>query len=105
MEGSVPTSEVDLIEKWGLTKNEAGGASKKQTMLCHLILSESQNPLAIFYLDAEPRDAFGDAGQMSALLGVVKKAIEDFKLKGLLEKVSDSVQKSAPLIEIYADPR
>jgi hypothetical protein len=105
MEGSVPTSEVELIEKWGLTKNEAGGASKKQTMLCHLILSESQNPLAIFYLDAEPHDAFGDAAQMSALLEVVKKAVEDFKLKVLLEKVSDNVQKSAPLIEIYADPR
>jgi hypothetical protein len=103
-EGSVPTSEVKLIEQWGLTKKEAGG-SKNQTMLCYLILSDSKNPLAIFYLDAEPPDAFGKAHQMSKLLEAVEKAVQDFKLKDLLEQVSDTVQKSAPLIEIYADPR
>jgi hypothetical protein len=104
-EGSVPTGEVELIEKWGLMKNEAGGASKKQTMLCYLIRSDSQNPLAIFYMDAEPRDAFGNSTQMSELLEVVRKGVRDFKLRELLEKVSDNVQTSAPLIEIYADPR
>jgi hypothetical protein len=42
---------------------------------------------------------------MSKLLEAVEKAVQDFKLKDLLEQVSDTVQKSAPLIEIYADPR
>jgi len=104
VEGSVPIKEEDLIEKWGLTKKEAGG-SKNQTMLCELILSGSQNPLALFYMDAESRDAFGNSSQMAELQAAVRKAVQDFKLRELLEKVSDSVRKSAPLIEIYADPR
>lgn len=106
VEGSIPTSETELIEKWGLTKNETGGdASKKQTMLCYLIRSDNQNPLGIFYMDAALQNAFGNAGQMSELLECVKKAVQDFKLKESLEKVWDNVQKSAPLIEIYADAR
>ena len=67
-------------------------------MLCYLIRSDNQNPLGIFYMDAELQNAFGNAGQMSELLECVKKAVQDFKLKESLEKVWDNVQKSAPLI-------
>ncbi len=104
-EGTIPTVEEKLIEQWGLTKNEADGASGKQTMLCHLILSQNQSPLAIFYLDAEQANAFGDDRQMSELIEVVQKAVQEFKLNDALEKVWENVQTSAPLIEIYDNPR
>lgn len=104
-EGTIPTVEEKLIEQWGLTKNEASGSSGKQTMLCYLIRSQNQSPLAIFYLDAEEANAFGDGNGMAELVDVVQKAVQEFKLSDALEKVWMTVQSSAPLIEIYADPR
>jgi len=104
-EGTIPTSAEKLIEDWGLTKNEADSGSGKQTMLCHLIRSKNQSPLAIFYLDAEKPNAFGNESRMSELNNVVGNAVRELGLDAALQEVWEKVQTSAPLIEIYADPR
>lgn len=101
--GSVPKDEAQLIDNWGLTKDELEGANKNQTMLCHLIKADNQSPLALLYLDCEDRDAFGDEKKMDDLDGVINKAVKDFGLDRALEQVWQQARASAPLIEIYAD--
>jgi len=86
-----------------MTKNEAEIASGRQTLFCYLIRGQNQSPMAIFYLDAEPVDAFGNDTQMSQLSAVVEHAVKEYGLDSALETVWRQVQNSAPLIEIYAD--
>jgi hypothetical protein len=102
--GHVPKGEKELIEQWGMAKAEAESASK-QTMFCYVIQGKNQSPIAILYLDAGPTNAFGDDTQMSDLMTEVAKAVKDLELDNALGKVWKNVQASAPLIEIYADPR
>ena len=101
--GTVPKSEAQLINDWGMTKTEAESASGRQTLFCCLIRGKNQSPVAIFYLDAEADNAFGDDSQMSALLQIVEEAVTTFGLDSALEDVWKKVQPVAPLIEIYAD--
>jgi hypothetical protein len=90
----------DLIEDWGMTGKEAEAASP-QTICCVLIRARNQSPLALFYLDAEGLDAFGDSANMQLLRLEVENAVKEFYLDSALEKVWEEVQVSAPLIEIY----
>jgi hypothetical protein len=98
---AVPTSESDLIKEWGLTKAEAESASGRQTLFCALIRATNESPLAMFYLDAAPKSAFGDDAKIKLLQDVVDNAVKTMGLDVALEKVWHDIRSSAPLIEIY----
>ena len=102
-EGSIPKDVTQLMKEWGMTQKEAKQASGRQTVFCHLIRASNQNPLAIFYLDAEQENAFGDKQQMEALDTLVDEAIKAYALREALEKVWEQVRNSAPLIEIHGN--
>jgi hypothetical protein len=56
---SFPAITRFLLQGWiGMSKDEAEGSSR-QTMFCYLIGGKNQSPVAIFYLDAEPANAWG----------------------------------------------
>jgi hypothetical protein len=103
--GKVSNEVKELINDWGMTKFEAERASGRQSILCHVIKATNQSPVGVFYMDAEPENAFGDTTKMDELLAVIKQAIKDFVLDKSLERVWEQIQASAPLIEIYADPK
>lgn len=100
-EGSVPKDVKQLINDWGMTKEEAEAASGRQTLLCYLVKAKNQSPLAALYFDSEPQDAFGDKDKMKKLEEEIAVAIKKYGLDDALEKVWQKVQASAPLIEIY----
>jgi hypothetical protein len=101
--GIVPKEANDLIEAWGLTREETKVIAKNQTMLCYLIKGQNKSPLAMLYLDAEAENAFGTDAEMDQLLTVIGTEVTRFGLDKALEQVWQQAQASAPLIEIYAD--
>ncbi len=101
-QGKVSENATELIDKWGFKREEAEN-SKYQTMLCHLIKAENDNPVAMLYLDAEDKYAFGTQDQMNKLLEIIRNEVKNRKLDGDLQKIWQQAQASAPLIEIYAD--
>lgn len=101
-QGEIPKDPQELIEKWGFTREEAEN-SQYQTMLCHLIKSQNDNPVAMLYLDAQEANAFGTKAQMDDLLKKIEEEIKTRKLDEDLQKIWQQAQASAPLIEIYAD--
>jgi hypothetical protein len=100
--GTVPTIPRDLIESWALTREETESITAIQTMLCYVVKEENQSPVAMLYLDAKEANAFGTDAQMDSLLQTIRDEIEK-GLKGKLNTIWEEAQKSAPLIEIYAD--
>ncbi len=57
---TVPTKREELIEHWGMTKEEAEQAGRgRQTFLAVIIRDNAQVPLAIFYMDALPPRLLG----------------------------------------------
>lgn len=101
--GEVPVNVEELIEKWGLTRDEAKIVTKNQSMLCYVIKGQNKSPIAMLYLDAEARDAFGTDAQMDQILAAIGTEVSQFGLDKSLEQVWQQAQASAPLIEIYAD--
>ncbi|HLJ86370.1 MAG TPA: hypothetical protein VKZ53_06075 [Candidatus Angelobacter sp.] len=101
--GQIPITQRELIETWGLTRDETEGITQIQTMLCYLIKGQNQSPLAMLYLDATEKDAFGNDAQMDKLLETIDAEVKKLALDKSLEQVWQQAQSSAPLIEIYAD--
>lgn len=100
---SIPKDENSLVDQWALTRDELEGANKNQTILCHLIKATNESPLALFYMDAESKGAFGDENKMRELMGIIEDEIKRLELDESLEQVWQQVKQSAPLIEIYDD--
>ena len=99
-ESTVPNNVKELIQNWGMLKEEAEVAPERQTSLCYLVKAQNQSPVAAIYLDAEAKDQFGERGA-KALMAVIEQSVESYGLCQSLEQVWGQVRGSSPLIELY----
>jgi len=94
-------SELDLIEKWGMTEEESKKDSRnKPSYLCVMIKNSVDQPIAIIYLDSKKEKAFGDDDQATKLCeSLASNAIES-GLVPALENLTKEMNKYAADINI-----
>jgi len=100
--GEVPGVTENLIQDWGLTRDEAQRPGN-QTMLCCILKAGTGVPVGALYMDAKGKHKFGSAEQMKALAGKMQKAAETSGLIASLEAIWEDIRKKAPLVEIYGN--
>ncbi|CDX25096.1 membrane hypothetical protein [Mesorhizobium plurifarium] len=98
-------SQHDLIEFWGMTKEESQKNSRhRPSYICVLIRGESRQPIGILYLDSEEKHAFGDDAEAKALCSELRKNSERNGLSKALEDVTNELSKYATNIDIQIQP-
>ena len=103
--GEIPIDTNELIRDWGMTRPEARDARRRQqSMVCAILKPDDRDPVGIFYLDAEPPNAFGDAQKLQQLLKKIADASEKHGLLRDLAIMWDRIRLQAPLIRLDAPP-
>jgi len=100
--GEVPKTSTELIQNWGLTRDEAQ-APGRQTMLCCILKATTGIPVGALYVDTKGKDEFGTPAQMEKLTKVLQKAAADSGLIASLEAIWEEIKRRAPLVEIYGN--
>lgn len=92
---AVSTQRSDLIKDWGMTATEAEAAGQgRQTFLSVIIRDSSLVPLAIFYMDAYPKDFLGQHN-IQAIADAIEKASGAAKLTMALVNVRSKMVEQA----------
>jgi hypothetical protein len=100
--GEVPSTPDDLIQNWGMTRDEAQ-VPGRQTMLCCILKTSAGSPVAALYLDAKGRHEFGSDNEMTRLAQTAQRAAEAAGLIKSLEAIWDDIKRKAPLVEVYGN--
>ena len=98
----VSTDIAEVIEKWGMTRDEADAAGKgRKSFLAVVIKNDIEEPVAILFFDAFPKEIFGKQDVRDALDERVVSACEKTGLRtALLELREKMVDEGALPIDI-----
>jgi hypothetical protein len=106
IKGEVPTDPQELIRDWGMTTEQAAASGNgRQSFMALVLRDHIGTPVAIFYMDAKEKNAFGDdSGRDDFGDKLKRQAISSSNHKGLiasLEKLRDDLKDRRPLIRIH----
>jgi hypothetical protein len=97
----VPTNIEDLINNWGMTREEAENAGKGRKSFLGVLLTHHAVPVGLFYMDAKDEHEFGDDAD-----GSLRKLINDrcnsLEITKDLADIAEELRGSAALIRIYS---
>ena len=91
----------DLIDEWGMTRDEANGAQDRKSFLGILIKDDDGEAVGLFYMDSKEEEAFGPKsyqGLCDAILAILTEA----KVKKDLISIERELSSKAPKISIYS---
>jgi len=98
----VPTDAQDLINNWGMTKEEAENAGKGRKSFLGVMLEHNSVPVGLFYMDALETNAFGlDTDE--ALRKLIAIKCDTLKITEDLAYIAEQLRGSAALIRIYSE--
>jgi len=98
----VPTSVQDLIDNWGMTKEEAENAGKGRKSFLGVMLEHNSVPVGLFYMDALETNAFGlDTDE--ALRKLIAAKCQTRQITEDLAYIAEQLRGSAALIQIYSE--
>jgi hypothetical protein len=98
-----PNEPEELVTKWGMTFKEAKNAGRgRQSFLCVVLKDPFDTPIAVFYLDASPANAFSKPDEPS-LPAQIQHACEQFGLTEALSKLGEKMRDRGPAVRIFDD--
>jgi hypothetical protein len=98
---NVPTDTEQLINNWGMTKEEAENAGKGRQSFLGVMLVHHSVPVGLFYIDAEKANAFG-TDTNGTLRQSIKTKCEELEITKDLADIAEELRGSAALIRIYS---
>lgn len=101
MSPSVPTNTEDLINNWGMTREEAENAGKGRKSFLGVLLTQHNVPVGLFYMDAKGENEFGD-DQDGSLRKLINDQCGSLEITKDLADIAEELRGSAALIRIYS---
>jgi hypothetical protein len=104
---NVPTNDWrSLAQNWGMTRRQAEAAGRgRQSFVAVPLVDEYSVPLAVFYADAKPENAFGPEADANA--GAIARCIGQGAIRvGLVDELvqlRDALRHRGPGITLMAD--
>jgi hypothetical protein len=99
---SVTTSVEDLINNWGMTREEAENAAKQgRKSFLGVLLTQHSVPVGLFYMDAKGQNEFGEDNDGS-LRKLINDQCESLEITKDLSDIAEELRGSAALIRIYS---
>jgi hypothetical protein len=104
-EGDLQTSTQDLIDGWGMTKEEADKARASKPALLAVVLKDSGGkPVGIYYADSQTKNAFGEnQDQWLAVARKIEDGARKIDLTLALSNIANELPKG-PIIPRLEDP-
>jgi hypothetical protein len=107
VEGNVPVEPLELIERWGMTAQEARAAGQGRKSFLAIPVFEEAPRVGILFMDAVPSNVFGNGedeiDKRDEILGAIKNAIETTDVASRLAAVRREVFARAPRIALEPD--
>ena len=103
IEASVPSEELQLIERWGMTREEAAAAGQgRQSFAAIVLKDEERNSVGLFYMDAKDEMVFGSTRPRRARLETaVREASREYGLTSALSATRFSLLRRSPFIQLH----
>ena len=99
--GTVPTNPEDLINNWGMTREEAENAGKGRKSFLGVLLTRHSVPVGLFYMDAKGENEFGpDVDE--ALRKFITAECDRLEITKDLADIAEELRGQAALIRIYS---
>ena len=92
----VPSDENQLVDRWGMTSEEARAAGQGRHSFACLLLRHGGRPVGILYMDAEDRDLFGQK-----LKGEFDNSQAAVRLSEAVANAVTYMRKRGPVLTIF----
>ena len=94
-------SERELVEHWGMTREEAEAMSRhRPSYICVVLRDQGTIRLGVLFMDAKDKFAFGDDAQAMALAGEIEKLCNQQALTDALASVVKELGKYDASVQI-----
>jgi hypothetical protein len=100
--GDVPTDPNELVEEWGMTKEEAAdAASGRKSMLSIVLTDQHGTAVGVLYGDSTDKLAFGaDLAEQMQLIEQLEKLCTDRGLVQQLKEIREKIPVTDTLIRV-----
>jgi hypothetical protein len=103
LQSSVDPEPTALIEKWGMTSQEAAAAGQgRKSFACLLLRDDRGIPAGILYFDAQQENAFGSTDEeRTEFRKCVEEEAGKIGLTGSVANVCKGMRERGPVIRIF----
>jgi hypothetical protein len=99
LQGTVSTDINDLINNWGMTKEEAEAAGIGRKSFLGVLLIENEIPVGLFYMDSKEENAFGKK-ESTTLFKSIKDELDRVNIIKDLAAIKEDLSGQSPKIRI-----
>jgi hypothetical protein len=100
LQGTVSTNINELINNWGMTKDEASAAGKGRKSFLGVLLKYNEVPVGLFYMDSKEENAFGRQGN-TTLFETIQKELNRLDIIKDLAAIKEDLSEHSAKIRIY----
>jgi hypothetical protein len=102
LQGTVSTNINELINNWGMTKEEAAAAGKGRKSFLGVLLRHNEVPVGLFYMDSKEENAFGQK-ENTTLFTTIEAELKRLDIIKDLAAIKEDLSGQSPKIRIYTE--
>jgi hypothetical protein len=100
-EGAASADADDLVERWGMTQEEAQrGTRHRPSYVCVILTDQFGVPTGILYMDSKEANAFGDKSAALNLASALAAKADKVGLRGALENVVKELRQYSTRVDV-----